>query len=100
MSRVHLLFLLMAGCVGCAETQSQQAFTPRRAAEVVPPSTAPNRFREHDSALADALDRSLQELEDEPMAPTRSAVDKETSATRDVHDTGDTRASKTAGVAP
>jgi|HubBroStandDraft_6_1064221.scaffolds.fasta_scaffold382785_2 hypothetical protein len=95
MSRAYLFFLLMAGC---AETQSQQAFTPRRPAEEVPAFTTPNRFGEHDRALAESIDRSLQALEDEPMIPARpAALEKESSPTRDVRTSGDSRASKTAG---
>jgi hypothetical protein len=99
MSRVHLIFLLVV--VGCAETPSQQAFTPRRPAQDVPIPTGPNQFAERDRALAESLDRSVQALEDEPATPSRTGpVDKETSTARDVHPGGDSRASKTAGVAP
>ena len=101
MSKAHLIFLLVAASVGCAETQSQRAFIPRPSAEEVTPSLAPNQSREHDGALAEALDRSLREMEDEPMVPARPvAIDKETSATRDLRSSGDTHASKTAGVGP
>jgi hypothetical protein len=99
MSLAYLIFLLIVGVVGCAETPSQQAITPRRPAQEVPASTAPNRFAERDRALAESLDHSLQALEDEPMIPAHP-IDKESSTTRDVHPSGDSRASKTAGVAP
>ncbi len=98
MSRAYLILLLLAGC---AETQSQRAFIPRRPAEEVPASTTPNQFADHDRALAESIDRSLQALEDEPMIPARpAAADKESSARRDVQTIGDSRASKTAGIAP
>jgi hypothetical protein len=98
MSRAYLIFLLMAGC---AETQSQRAFTPRQPAEEVPASETPNQFAAHDRALAESIDRSLQVMEDEPMVPALPvAIDKESSATREIHASGDSRASKTAGVTP
>jgi hypothetical protein len=101
MSRAHLIFLLVAGCVGCADSQLQRALTPRSAAEEVPVAVTPNTYGEHDRALAEAIDRSLLEQEEEPSVPALPAAsDKETSATRDVHAPVDNRASKTVGVAP
>jgi hypothetical protein len=102
MVRSHLIFLLIAGSVGCAETQSERAFLPRRAAEEVPVSTTPNRVGDHDRALAEAIDRSLVALEDEPMLPVRPGEmdTKESSATRDVHASEGARASKTSGATP
>jgi hypothetical protein len=100
MARSHLIFLLIATCVGCAETQSRQAFTPRRAAEEVPVATTPNQVRDHDRALAESIERSLQALEDAPMIPARPGeMDKESAATQDVRP-ADSRASKSAVVAP
>ena len=101
MSRVHLIFLLLFGVVGCAETPSQQAFTPRRPAQEVLAPIGPNQFAERDRALAESLDRSVQALEDEPMIPAGPGViDKESSTARDAHPGSDSRASKTAVVAP
>ena len=101
MFRAHLIFLLVAGCVGCADSQLQRALTPRAPAEEVPVASTPNSFGEHDRALAEAIDRSLLEQEEEPTVPALPAAsDKETSATRDARVPGDNRASKTVGVAP
>ena len=86
MSRIHLIFLVVVGVVGCAETPSQQAFTPRRPAQEVLAPTGPNQFAERDHALAESLDRSLQALEEEPTVPSGpGVVDKESSTARDVH---------------
>ena len=100
MLRSHLIFLLIAGSVGCAETQSQRAFTPRQAAEEVPVASTASQVGEHDRALAEALDRSLLALENEPMIPARAGtMDKENAATQDVRPAA-SLASKSAGVSP
>jgi len=64
MRALFMVLLLLAGCAG---TQTQQAFTPQRAAVVVPFAMTPNVSAEHASSLEEALDRSLraQEQEDE-----------------------------------
>jgi hypothetical protein len=102
MLRSHLILLLIAiaGFAGCAETQSQRAFTPRPAAEEVPVASTPSQVGAHDHALAEALDHSLQALEDEPMVPTRAGtMDKESATTQDVRPAA-SLASKSAGASP
>jgi hypothetical protein len=102
MLRPSLFLIVLAGCVGCAETQSQQAFTPRRAAESVPPVTVPNQSAERIHNLAESLDRSLlAQEEDESMMPGRQGAiaDKQPMAP-DVREGSDSRASKTVGVEP
>jgi hypothetical protein len=99
MLRSHLILLLIA-IAGCAETQSQRAFTPRPAAEEVPVASTPSQVGAHDHALAEALDHSLQALEDEPMVPTRAGtMDKESATTQDARPAA-SLSSKSAGVSP
>jgi hypothetical protein len=74
---------------------------PRKAAEVVPAVTLPNRSAEHNHRLADALARSLEEQESEPAVTSRqgSIADKP-SAAPSVYPDSDSRASKTVGSEP
>jgi hypothetical protein len=101
MPRSNWIFFLLAGCVGCAGTQSQRAFIPRRSAEIVPVVTIPNTSAERNQNLAESLVRSLQEQEEEALIPVRqAAVADKPVATWAVYPEGDGRASKMAGSPP
>jgi hypothetical protein len=101
MSISHWIFLLLAGCAGCAGTQSQRAFIPRRAAEFVPVVTIPNSSAERNHNLAESLARSLLEQEEDATIPARQvAVADKPVATWIVYPDGEGRASKMAGSPP
>jgi hypothetical protein len=101
MPRYNWIFFMLAGCVGCAGTQSQRAFIPRRAAEFVPAVTIRNSSAARNYNLAESLARSLQEQEDEATIPVRQeAVADKPVATWAVYPEGDGRASKMAGSPP
>lgn len=90
MCRSYVLLGLLTACagtlsVGCAGTQTQQAFTIRPPAPYVPFVATPNVSAEHQQSLETALDRSLrdQERQDEradllsvaPMQEERASKD-------------------------
>jgi hypothetical protein len=71
MTRAVVLLLMLAGC---AETQSQRAFTPRPAAAVDLVVTTPNRSVEREHELADAIERSLHEQENRDQTAPVPAI--------------------------
>jgi hypothetical protein len=79
MTRAVVLLLLLAGC---AETQSQRAFTPRPAAAIDPVVTTPNKSVERDHELADAIERSLHEQEDRDQAGRAPGITPQDKASR------------------
>ncbi len=72
-----LVLLVLSACAG---TQSSTAFTPRSAPPEEPVAVTADRTAQHEQALADSLERSLerQEKEDQaeqtPAEPTHEGV--------------------------
>jgi hypothetical protein len=102
MTRPYFLLLTFVFCAGCAGTQSELAFMPRRAAEIVPPVTLPNCYSQHDRKLAESLARSLQEQEaNEPeLLGRQGSIADKPSAAPSAFPASDSRGSKTAGSDP
>jgi hypothetical protein len=99
MTRRYFLLFSLVVCAGCAGTQSELAFMPRRAAEFVPPVTLPNTYAQHDHNLAESLARSLQEQEaNEPeLLGRQGSIADKPSAAPNEYTGSDSRGSKTAG---
>jgi hypothetical protein len=101
MLRSSLFLVLLAACVGCAETQSQRAFIVRPAAETVPAVALANRSPDHDRNLAESLERSLKDQEDEPwFTSPQGAIAQKQPTSPTLRDASDSRASKTAVPEP
>jgi hypothetical protein len=99
MLRPTLFLSLLAG-VGCAETQSQRAFILRPASETVPAVALANQSPDHDRNLAESLERSLKEQEDQPWFGPQGAIAEKQPTSPSAGAAGDSRASKTSVSGP
>ncbi len=71
MIRLATLFLLLLPA--CAGTQSGAAFTPRSASQEIPVILPPNKAADHDRALADCIERALEQQEEQDQADQKGA---------------------------